>query len=345
MTIFRSHWSWTRPCFGAVAGASLVLHLALMVAYAGRWDKLSAVTIFPIWSWAIVGLGLAWIGRWGGWRRCGFFAGMAWIAVLLVCPDEWRGLWRLGRDRPEMGSPGSIGNQRVLRVVTLNCQRQAPAAREVMPWAPDIILFQERPRDDAGVRALALELWGPKQGVVMNDDCAILCRGKLTSAFPAHAPKFNEFVQATCEPPGMPPVEIVSLRLLRAVTDFRLWRPQTWRHHRANHTTRRLQLADLMAWQFEPDLISADPGGLRPCLIGGDFNAPAGDRIFQTLDEHFDDAFATVGTGWGDTFPSGLPLLRLDQIWATPELRPLRARVFPSRFADHSLLITDFLVE
>lgn len=124
----------------------------------------------------------------------------------------------------------------------------------------------------------------------------------------------EQFVQATLTRPDGSEVELVSIHLQRAVTDMRLWRWETWREHSRNHRSRRLHLADAMNYQLRI-------GGQQPCLIAGDFNAPANDRIFRTLTPHFRDVFPTAAVGWPDTYPNAVPLLRIDQMWVTPELK------------------------
>ncbi len=39
---------------------SLTLHFAVTLCYINRWDKVTAVTVFPLWSWAIIGPVRAW---------------------------------------------------------------------------------------------------------------------------------------------------------------------------------------------------------------------------------------------------------------------------------------------
>ena len=88
-----------------------------------------------------------------------------------------------------------------------------------------------------------------------------------------------------------------------------------------------------------PSLQSGQP---RPRLIGGDFNSPAGNRTFAALQPSFADAFATVGTGWGNTFRNDWPLLRIDQIWATHDLQPTAARTIKTDYSDHRMVVVDY---
>ena len=323
-----------------LAWTALGLHVFVMTCFAGRWDKTAAVTIFPIWIWAFGGLlvgGLGWLMRRG---RLPALAVIVWLITLLVCPDEWSGLWRLARgaDTPQQAKHAAAH----VRVVTLNCQNgNIAAARETAAWHPDVILLQEmRPWREAQLRQLARELWGEtaETTVVCGADAAILARGKATAIARTAPEGDGQFVQAALVLPGGREVQVMSLRLRGHVTDLRLHRWQTWRDHARDQRRRRLYVADIMAHQLRL-------GGHLPCLLGGDFNAPAGHRSFQTLEPLFDDTFARVGTGWGDTFPNKFPVLRIDQLWATREWKPIAARVVRSAHSDHRMLVADYVLE
>ena len=56
----------------------------------------------------------------------------------------------------------------------------------------------------------------------------------------------------------------------------------------------------------------------------------------------FLDSYRAVGSGWGNTFFNRLPVLRIDQLWATYNLTPINARAFPTRNSDHRLLVCDY---
>lgn len=77
-------------------------------------------------------------------------------------------------------------------------------------------------------------------------------------------------------------------------------------------------------------------------MIVGDFNTP-----YESL--HFDDfkdyyqSFHDVSEGFAATWPKGLPLLELDQIWTTPEIDPVSLKKFYYKeFSNHDMLIGSF---
>jgi len=322
-----------------LALAALALHVGVMVCFGGRWDKTAAITIIPIWVWSFLGLALA-VAGWlmaRGWLAVG--AATVWLVTFLVCPDEWRGLWRqtcaqrppMTPQRPEPAATPA------LRVVTFNCRSSNLAsAREAAAWHPDVILLQEMRTHASGpLRSLARELWGEAGSAVFGPDTVILARGRLTPSVRSPPGSAQQFVQATLTRPDGRELEIASVHLQGHVTDLRLWNWRTWRAHAHNQRRHRLYMADVMARSLEV-------AGTRPCLLGGDFNSPAGDRTFQTLRPRFTDAFAAAGLGWGNTFRNDWPLLRIDQVWATADLQPVAARAIATRHSDHRLVVVDY---
>lgn len=339
----RDRRGWRSLAAGAaplLAAASLALHLGVIVCFSGRWDSVAAITIIPIWGWALPGLALA-TAAWGASRhRLATAAGTLWLVTLLIGPDESRGLWRAAfsrtappvRDRPADEPPGRF------RVVSLNCRgSHFPSARAAAAWNPDVLLLQEMRSGPAGpLRALARDLWGDEASMVFGYDTVILARGQLTATTRSKPGQIQQFVQATLTRPDGRQLEVASVHLQGHVTDLRLWKKRVRRAHAENHRRHRLYVADVILGSFSA------AAGNRPCLMGGDFNAPAGDRTFRALRPRFRDAFAEAGLGWGNTFRSDWPIVRIDHLWATPELRPRAARTDASPPSDHRLLVVDY---
>lgn len=95
---------------------------------------------------------------------------------------------------------------------------------------------------------------------------------------------------------------------------------------------RRRQLAAVTRWLDE------QPG---PAIVVGDFNTTAGAYSLLPLRERMTDAFAAGGLGFGHTFPRRLPLVRIDYIWCTPDIRVRRCRVVRSPASDHCALVAE----
>ena len=91
-----------------------------------------------------------------------------------------------------------------------------------------------------------------------------------------------------------------------------------------------------------------------PIVLAGDFNTAAGSRAYRAFPSAWHDAFAEAGRGFGHTFPAAvperwpsgwprisLPLIRIDYILASPDLRPRGAWTQEVRGSDHLAVIAD----
>ncbi len=94
----------------------------------------------------------------------------------------------------------------------------------------------------------------------------------------------------------------------------------------------------------EIDLLAKRALASSPSLLVGDFNKTPFSLLYRRLRRHgLRDAFQEVGSGFGFTFPVfgrylGLPLpplVRIDYVWHTPDLRAIRCRTAPDGGSDH----------
>jgi vancomycin resistance protein VanJ len=92
------------------------------------------------------------------------------------------------------------------------------------------------------------------------------------------------------------------------------------------------------------DLIADD----TPLIILGDFNMMRIQEQYRRVaTSGLTDAFRAAGVGRGVTWPVRyggwrlIPVLRLDYIWLSPEIRPRTARVGPDAGSDHLPVIAD----
>ncbi len=314
---------------------SLLLHFAVMLCFINQWDRAAAVTVFPIWCWAVGGILIAFVG-WLVFRtRLAIVAIGIWIVTTIFAADETGGMLRVMQKRLTEDHPGDFYGKTVYRVVTLNCsKRNADAAAEVARFNPDIVLLQEVP-SRSEVHSLAHEMFGDEAAMAANWHCAILTRGKLQRKGGSVKPPFESAVISF---PDGAAFDVFSIHLEHAVTRWDLWDPDCWRSHAQNRRERRRQLQAVL------ERYAKIGGGTRPCLIGGDFNAPPSDSIFGLMRGRFGDGFKTAGRGWGNTFFNRFPALRIDQIWSTSALIPINARAVKTQHSDHRMLVVDYIL-
>jgi vancomycin resistance protein VanJ len=83
------------------------------------------------------------------------------------------------------------------------------------------------------------------------------------------------------------------------------------------------------------NLAAAARASPHPVIIVGDFNLPAMSHIVHDHLADFDDGFEQAGRGFGYTYPSKIPFLRIDRIFTGRGLRVVDFRVGDTRASDH----------
>lgn len=79
-----------------------------------------------------------------------------------------------------------------------------------------------------------------------------------------------------------------------------------------------------------------------PVILVGDFNNPPRGRLYRRLTNTFSDAFHASGHGFGYTFRSDLPVMRIDYILLRQGLLAEGCRVLNVSASDHRPVIADF---
>jgi endonuclease/exonuclease/phosphatase (EEP) superfamily protein YafD len=292
-----------------------------------------AVTVLPIWVWLLPGLLTVWLARGAAPRWLLSAVLVQWMAFGLWFADEPLSLVRRG-GAIEVGKDGRA--RPTVRVVTLNCAASSRAAGEVAALQPDIVLLQESP-SSLDVEALARTLFGDSGSSVAGPDTSIVARGEVQDLTPRGG-TFPCFVQARVRLPEGTSLEVISLRLRPALVRVDLWSPGCWRAQSENRRARRVELATV-AGAF---------AALQPSaalIVGGDFNAPAGDGVYDLLKPRLADSFATAGRGWGNTIVNGAPFHRIDQVWIGGPLRANGTRAIATRHSDHRMVVCDLVVD
>ena len=315
-----------RYCGWALAAFSAALWLVTTICFFSVWDQVAAITVFPQWSWAVIGIVTAAIA----WRllrprpRIPFLLFGLWLLATLCFADNLvpviRGIFH-GR------SPSSHASQGTFRVVTLNCASSAEAAREVMKFHPDIVLLQESPTSNK-VAELAREWFADSASFLAGFDCTIISRYPLKAIDTRPA---AHTTRALVILPGQRELFITSLRLTPPLGRTDLWKPAAWSAYSEDRRLRRRELRAVL--EAEPEK------GELPEIVGGDFNAPAGDAIYKLLDD-YRDVHRAAGRGWGNTALNTIPAFRPDQIWLK-RLSAISSCAIRAVHSDHRMVVAD----
>jgi len=329
--------SKTRRVIGwAFVGGSLLIQVLTVWSYAEQPDSLAAFTAFPIWVWGAIGLMMS-IFAFSILRApLSLIVTSLWAITLAVTMDEAKVLTNFNHEviNPERQNPSK--NIQTIRVATVNCSnfRFGNPLEDLEKWDPDIVLLQEAP--PYFVKQTSEGLYGRRA-----DFCAFMTSGIITRfeiIREVRMPRMRN-QQVTLRLPGGSEIEVVNLHLATAAIDMRVWNSQTRSTHRINRDLRRKELSAVLNILGQTSLFPA-----TPTIIGGDFNVVSTDAVHRQLVRDFDDSFSEVGRGWGNTFHRRFPILRIDHIYATRQLRPLSSGVIVSKKTDHRIVISDLVI-
>ncbi len=331
--IYRRPW---HPVSLTLLGLSLALHLFTLVLYVRLPDRFAAFTVFPIWVWGIIGLLLAGTAFVFFRGRLSLIISLIWSFTVLVFADESSSLGRLGQPELEVGKAKPHARGQVLRVLTLNCARRTDPYKVAAPYKPDIIFLQEIPHTYR-LKKLIDEIYDGQGDYRFNGrkSCAVVVNGKIEFEVPVlkHRCQLLTVKLARGET-----VQLMNVHLQGASTNLRLWERNAWQEHRINRELRQIELT------YEMALLRQKTAYPRlPALVAGDFNAPANDAVYKLLGNDFTDAFEEVGTGWGNTYHRSLPLLRIDHIFSSSKLIPIRSKAVRLDDSDHRMVIADYI--
>jgi len=324
--------------------SAFAIHALVVVLFHFRWDKLAMATVFPVWLYAIAAFGILIAARFFIKTRWIPAVAIVWLITLPFLADEATGLRNLALGyRPVKNTEVTDLSPNALRIITINAKSgSSQQASEIAAWNPDIVLMQETPGHHS-VRQLGQQLFGKDSVIQIHRHCTIIARGKSLRMIPmprtpSRLPPRGIVSQLTLLDGRV--LNIVNVHLDSATVKLSAWSPETWRDHANNRRRRRESLGFMMAHEtLLPDVQQ----GYIPTIVAGDFNAPAGDASTRMLQNDYIDTYTVCGVGWGNTFPSGLPIHRIDQIWLDRRLDPLGLSAEKVSDTDHCMVVCDFI--
>jgi endonuclease/exonuclease/phosphatase (EEP) superfamily protein YafD len=323
---------------GAWLLASLVFCLGVAAIYTIRADAFAAVTVCPPWVWCAPGLAAVLIvrlRRGAGWlvRTTLLAWGVYWLATADTPSALVRSLSLRVLGQSSMDDP----NQVAVRVVSLNCGSFGHrSARDILGVNPQIVLLQESP-GKSEAEALTRQLFGERGGYLWSSDASIIADGEVTPS-PLDDVRDGHAVGARVRLSTGGLVDVVSLRLEPAIVRLDFWSADCWRSQTQNRRLRRQQLGRIVA------RLTNLPRS-TPLIVGGDFNAPAGDAIFDLLTPRLRDAYREAGVGWGNTIINEAPFARIDQIWIDDQWQARQVRAQRTLASDHRMVIADLTLD
>jgi endonuclease/exonuclease/phosphatase (EEP) superfamily protein YafD len=311
--------TWSFAALAAVLAALAAVYLT--VGDLTTWSE--CLTVWPPLVWGVIvspHLVVLALRR----RHRELAAGVGLVVLFLAVTMEWPRL-----PRPSTEAPAATR----LRVVSWNVAGTMPLAA-LQAWAPDLCLLQEigTPR--------SIELRGYWEGWQWKGavDPGTLSRWPVTRLPTRRVGPWTEPQVLRLDRPDGPALVVVNVRLVLpafVVAAAAFERP-TFAGLADAHRLRLRQFTELATLLRE----TLAREGTRTALLCGDFNTPGGSRSLEPLRAVVEDVWPRAGQGWGATMTEWMPVSRIDQCWATPDLQPLVARVVRGP-SDHRALIVD----
>lgn len=326
---------------------SLVLHVITAASYIRQPDLMAAFTVYPIWMWSLIGLAFS-ATAFLFWRaQLSLMLVTLWLLTILTASDESHALVNIGKEAPQAGTPQPYQSQETIRICTLNWGAVDLNSEEVLNQAeiiaaykPDILFMQEIPEWHAQIIA---DLVYPIRGDFRaNKRSAIFTKWQFHDSTPNPMPHSHHSTLRLPSSRRYPEgrlIDCVNFHLKSAITDMRLWQPSCWKNHAANRKLQRKQII----WSLTL-LQNSTPFPDRPVVAAGDLNAPASDPLHDLLRGHFTDSFNEVGVGWANTWHRRIPFQRIDYIYTSSLLRPVRSRNVVIPASDHLMVVSDFIL-
>ncbi len=260
------------------------------------------------------------------WRAFGGQMVVTALGVALLCQGAYR--WPPAPGRGE------------LRVMTWNVMELkgnpdgvvATIRREM----PDVLLLQEvrqQPRTDP-VAWLASRLPGWQS--VRGADVAILSPHPLG---PATA--YSLGVRSSSRRALRAPIRIGARSVECLVAHFSTADRQSAREAAWQHPRAQMEVSAAVRAEQTTRLTSLLSGIPRPLIVGGDFNSPPDSILDRAMTARLSSTFNAGGLGFGWSYPARLPLLRIDHVYVSADLRVRNCRVLPTLASDHRPMVID----
>ncbi len=293
----------------------LVAFVVIAISLLNRWDSMVAVTLIPIWAWAGFGMAVSLIC----WLLCREIPPIVTFCLFLACgiafSEETLTIMRELGVAIRGGNPGDAPAEKPFRVVNVNSAGSVEALKKAIDGQPDVVIIQEAP-GESELEAVADQLYGVDRAVSRHKTSAIIARGVILGEI-GDSESSTMHVRLKLAD-GMI-LDLTNLDLGELIPRFDIWRPSVWKELMETRiSNRRLVRACL----GENEITTVDIGR----IVSGGFGTPPGDDVFRPLETSgLVDTFRAAGLGWGNTYPPDYPFLRLDQIWVSPNLKPLKS--------------------
>lgn len=247
-------------------------------------------------------------------------------------------LTMLGLNIP-FGAGGRASDAHI-RMMTYNVHHLSKGAeqiaRDVVTVRPDVVCFQEVNREGARPDPVTeLKKALPGWHSASHGQLAIFSRYPIGQCS-VHKPSveyWRVFLEAAVTVKGRK-LTIIAIHLNTAAG------PESLSDHYGSLASYLHRSTSARASQIS-ELLSLARGVQGPLIIAGDFNTPPRGRLYRQLATSYQDSFRVAGSGFGYSYRSDLPVMRIDYIFAGSGLRPTNCGAPALAGSDHRPVVAD----
>ena len=236
--------------------------------------------------------------------------------------------------------PGAEAEGTKIRVLTWNIHSATAGLEkieaEIERWQPDVVLLTEARADDPGLQRDLAALFPDWESRATKDLY-------VTSRFPMSPIR-------TISLPGLTARALAQVELRiegQSVTFVGAHFATAFQGRNLRYKLRALpdymqETASARLAQAEATLAQVGKSA-NPVILAGDFNTPPRGKVYRLLRRALTDSFAATGWGWGHTYSSKRPSLRIDYVFVR-DMQPVGCWVGGRQGSDHRPLIADLVL-
>jgi vancomycin resistance protein VanJ len=230
-------------------------------------------------------------------------------------------------------APNPSSSQPTLRFVTYNLHQDNRAIETLERLQPDIAVLQES-RDVNGLLN-ELRTAFPTFSIQHENELTTISRFPIRDNRIYRLPKNRRpLLEVTLDING---------RVVRVVNTHYPTLDFQGLASRNTNTSDRINKNALVRLGMTKVLLELDQQ--TPLLIGGDFNTTPRGAMYSSLRNQYQNAFEQAGWGFGFTYNSRLPVIRIDHVWTNSKVRATRAFSVDDAASDHRPFVTELVLE
>ncbi len=277
------------------------------------------ITSMPLWICSVTFALPALVSWLFFGSRLGLIATLVWLGFGIFTTDYLPPISRMGMDYYKMPPTPDARHLRVLTIFE-ECSA-SPDIAQIAKCRPDIIFMQGCGAYNRTLK-LAHQIFGRTASIKQIGNCAIIVSNGQVG--PAHGISETGGLIVDWIPENSDlAVRLINISLapLDFTHRFDVYSPACWEYFHDLRKTHRKQLQCLFQSIREVGIHF----GEQPIILGGNFSATPHSPIFRNFNNNFKDCFLQKGAGYGATHPVDFPMNRLDRIFCTHPLSPVRA--------------------